>query len=93
MRSMVGTPWPVSKVRVGKRDTVVAHRGLSKWKDVTYVALYRDLGGACSWSHLWSSNGFGSSGCLGDEDVAPSRSTREKNSNYKRWTHVIDGSS
>lgn len=61
-RSMVGTPWPVSKIGVGKRGTVVAHRGLSKWKDVTRVARHRDLGGACSWSHLWSSNGFGSSG-------------------------------
>ena len=78
MRSMVGTPWPVSKVGVGKRDTVVAHQGLSKWKDVTRVARHRDLGGACSWSHLWSSNGFGSSGRLGDEDVAPNRSTWER---------------
>ena len=50
-RSMVGTPWPVSKIGVGKRGTVVAHRGLSKWKNVTRIARYRDLGGACSWSH------------------------------------------
>ena len=60
MRSMVGTPWPVSKIGVGKRGTVVAHRGLSKWKDVTCVARHRDLGGACSWSpvivqRLWLS--------------------------------------
>ena len=34
-----------------KRGTVVAHRGLSKWENMTHVARYRDLGGACSWSH------------------------------------------
>ena len=34
-----------------KRGTVVAHRGLSKWENVTHVARYRDLGRACSWSH------------------------------------------
>ena len=50
-RSMVGTPWPVSKVRVRKRGTVVAHRGFVEVEEHDLVARYRDLGGAYSWSH------------------------------------------